>query len=205
LAASTARTHDREEDLAAAADKLGRHLFEVSIRLTVLAPHTDAGKSRSLLRAMAGTFAQFTVPRMAAFRSSRVRRRRPRAGGHFGRGFLLSCEELATLWHPPTSTVRVPSLDITESRELEPPVNLPTRSTDADLAVLGKVGSRGRRELFGIRPDDRRRHLAVIGKTGMGKTTLLHKLIASDIQAGRGCALVDPHGDLVSRQSSIDG
>jgi Helicase HerA, central domain len=53
-----------------------------------------------------------------------------------------------------------------------------------------------RRERFGILPDDRRRHMAVIGKTGMGKTTLLQHLLNSDIRAGRGVALLDPHGDL---------
>ena len=39
----------------------------------------------------------------------------------------------------------------------------------------------------------------VIGKTGTGKTTLLETLIRQDIEAGRGCALIDPHGDLVER------
>jgi len=50
--------------------------------------------------------------------------------------------------------------------------------------------------VFGVRLDDRLRHLAVIGKTGMGKSTLLKNLIASDMRAGRGVALIDPHGDL---------
>src|SRR5690606_9434551 len=48
-----------------------------------------------------------------------------------------------------------------------------------------------------IRQEDRMRHLVVIGKTGMGKTTLLKNLNADDIAAGRGVALIDPHGDLV--------
>jgi type IV secretory pathway TraG/TraD family ATPase VirD4 len=43
---------------------------------------------------------------------------------------------------------------------------------------------------------DRRRHLYVLGKTGMGKTTLIENLIASDLAGGRGFALIDPHGDL---------
>ena len=44
--------------------------------------------------------------------------------------------------------------------------------------------------------DDRRRHLYIIGKTGTGKTTLILSLILSDLAAGRGLALLDPHGDL---------
>ena len=46
-------------------------------------------------------------------------------------------------------------------------------------------------------------HLYVIGKTGVGKTTLLENMIVQDIAAGRGCALIDPHGDLVERVAAV--
>lgn len=36
----------------------------------------------------------------------------------------------------------------------------------------------------------------VIGKTGVGKSTLLETLARGDLDAGRGFALIDPHGDL---------
>jgi len=49
---------------------------------------------------------------------------------------------------------------------------------------------------FGVRECDRLRHTHVIGQTGTGKSTLLKNLILQDIHAGRGCALIDPHGDL---------
>ena len=49
---------------------------------------------------------------------------------------------------------------------------------------------------FGISAADRRRHLYVIGQTGTGKSTLLRNLIAQDMEAGEGLALIDPHGDL---------
>ena len=195
LTTSPARTHDREEDLQAAADKLGRHLFEAHIHLVVSAAPKDAARAKLQLRQMAGALGQFTVPRMAKFRASPARQGSP-CNENTGRGFLLSCEELATLWHPATATVRAPAMRVTESRELEPPVTLPLGSTERDIAVLGHVKFRSRKDIFGIRADDRRRHLAVIGKTGMGKTTLLQQLIVSDMQAGRGLALVDPHGDL---------
>lgn len=66
---------------------------------------------------------------------------------------------------------------------------------DPSLSIIGRVCFRGRNELFGIRTEDRLRHLAVLGKTGMGKTTLLRSLVTSDIEAGRGIAVIDPHGD----------
>ena len=52
---------------------------------------------------------------------------------------------------------------------------------------------------FGIKQADRLFHMYAIGKTGTGKTNLLETLIRQDIEAGRGCALIDPHGDLVER------
>ena len=199
LTTSPDRDHDREEDLQGALDKLGQHLFEVAIRLSVSGPLNSDSRARAKLCEMAGAFGQFTLPRLSIFRMSRIRRSgKPSAqGAHTlrGRGFLLSAEELATLWHPPTETVRAPAMRFNPSRELEAPVILPSRKEEG-VAVLGRVRFRARREVFGIRQDDRRRHLAVIGKTGMGKTTLLKNLIASDIEAGRGVALVDPHGDL---------
>jgi DNA helicase HerA-like ATPase len=52
---------------------------------------------------------------------------------------------------------------------------------------------------FGIKEVDRFSHMYVIGKTGTGKTTLLETLLRHDIEAGNGCALIDPHGDFVER------
>lgn len=52
---------------------------------------------------------------------------------------------------------------------------------------------------FGIKQADRRYHTYVIGKTGTGKSTMLETLIRQDILAGRGLALLDPHGDLVEK------
>lgn len=50
---------------------------------------------------------------------------------------------------------------------------------------------------FGIKTDDRRRHVYIVGKTGMGKSVLEENMIFNDIRAGHGLAVVDPHGDLV--------
>lgn len=194
LETSTTRAHDREEDLQAAADKLGRPLFETRIVLSISGPREGASKANQKLREMAGSFGQFRN-RQAALYFSRTRHRRWLRWRQRP-GFLLSTEELATLWHPPTLTVRAETLPTVESRELEPPVSLPTPAKAKDLAQLGVAVFRGKRKLCGILQNDRRRHLLIEGRTGMGKSTLLHNLITSDITAGRGLALVDPHGDL---------
>ena len=68
-----------------------------------------------------------------------------------------------------------------------------------DLTIFAETTFRNQHRKFGIKTDDRRRHMYVIGKTGMGKSTLLENMIMEDIRAGRGVAVVDPHGDTVEK------
>ncbi len=68
-----------------------------------------------------------------------------------------------------------------------------------DITLLAKTDYRGEYKKFGIRQDDRRRHVYVIGKTGMGKSCLIENMVIQDIQNGHGVALADPHGDLVEK------
>ncbi len=68
-----------------------------------------------------------------------------------------------------------------------------------DITYFAKTNFREKEHVFGIKRDDRGRHTYVIGKTGMGKTNLLETMIISDIRAGNGVAVVDPHGDLAEK------
>jgi len=70
---------------------------------------------------------------------------------------------------------------------------------DNGINYFAKTNFRNLEKKFGIKVDDRRRHMYLIGKTGMGKTTVIENMVISDIKAGRGLALVDPHGDLVEK------
>ncbi len=64
-----------------------------------------------------------------------------------------------------------------------------------EITLFAETNFRDARRRFGIKTDDRRRHMYIIGKTGMGKTTLIENLVRSDIAAGHGLCFVDPHGD----------
>ncbi|MBU4204708.1 type IV secretion system DNA-binding domain-containing protein [Patescibacteria group bacterium] len=64
-----------------------------------------------------------------------------------------------------------------------------------EITLLGETTFRNQRKKFGIKLDDRRRHVYVIGKTGMGKTVLLENMAIQDIKKGNGMAFVDPHGE----------
>jgi Type IV secretion-system coupling protein DNA-binding domain len=118
--------------------------------------------------------------------------------------FILSSKELAGLVHLPTMYVKTPSIRWVTSRTFEPPVNLPiiqNRSTgdgknDDVLTPIGSTNFRWTEIPFGIGPDDRRRHMYIIGKTGMWKSTLLENMIVDDMRKGRGLAVIDPHWDL---------
>lgn len=66
---------------------------------------------------------------------------------------------------------------------------------EQDITILGETIFRNQRKRFGIKLDDRRRHVYVIGKTGMGKTVLLENMAIQDILAGRGIGFIDPHGE----------
>lgn len=65
--------------------------------------------------------------------------------------------------------------------------------------LFAETTFRNLRKKFGIKEDDRRRHVYVIGKTGMGKTVLLENMAIQDIQAGRGVGFVDPHGEAAEK------
>src|SRR5271169_1896595 len=68
--------------------------------------------------------------------------------------------------------------------------------SDNETAFMGHRHEWGGDLRFGLDTHDRRQHLYIIGQTGTGKSTLLRNLILQDIEAGRGVALIDPHGDL---------
>src|SRR5437879_5046013 len=68
-------------------------------------------------------------------------------------------------------------------------------SHDDSITYFAETDSRGKHVPFGIKRSDRQYHTAIVGRTGMGKSTLMETLMAADIRAGSGCALLDPHGD----------
>ena len=71
--------------------------------------------------------------------------------------------------------------------------------SDDDITLFAKTNFRNREVSFGIKRDDRRRHMYIIGKTGMGKTTMIENMVIQDIQDGHGVAFVDPHGDSIEK------
>src|ERR1039457_6011762 len=65
---------------------------------------------------------------------------------------------------------------------------------DSIVTYFAETDSRNKRVKFGIKAKDRTKHVYVIGKTGMGKSTMLENMAIQDIQNGAGMAFIDPHG-----------
>ncbi len=199
--AQTSGRHDRETVFSASYDKLSRLQFGVNIRAVYVYSDQTELQAESKIREVAGTFQQFSLPQMNHFGVSTIDRdinsstfknvffRRP------NKPFMLSQEELATMYHLPTETVTTPSIQWVESAKLEPPVDIPDES-EKGITLIGETNFRDHKIKYGLREADRRRHAYIIGKTGMGKSTLLENMIFSDIKAGKGVGLIDPHGDV---------
>ncbi|HEX8974004.1 MAG TPA: CxxC-x17-CxxC domain-containing protein [Patescibacteria group bacterium] len=67
------------------------------------------------------------------------------------------------------------------------------------ITFFAKTNFRNQERVFGIKTDDRRRHMYIIGKTGMGKTNLLENMVIQDIRNGHGVCYIDPHGDTAEK------
>jgi len=70
---------------------------------------------------------------------------------------------------------------------------------DEDKVIFGITNFRNGEKRFGIKMDDRRRHMYLVGKTGAAKTTIMETMVIADIKAGKGVCFVDPHGDTAER------
>ncbi len=82
---------------------------------------------------------------------------------------------------------------------MEPSEKEPDIIGNPDVNYFATTNFRNKNRKFGIKLDDRRRHLYVVGKTGMGKTTMLENMVLNDIYAGHGVGVVDPHGDFAEK------
>ncbi len=106
---------------------------------------------------------------------------------------ILSTDELATIFHFPNKTVETPHIQWLKAKTAPVPVEVPQSGGTA----IGDGYYRGTKRPVSIGIEDRRRHIYIIGKTGVGKSVLLHDMAIQDIKAGHGVCVIDPHGDLI--------
>jgi hypothetical protein len=107
-------------------------------------------------------------------------------------GMLLSQAELLSLVHPPAASVRSSNF----KRQSEKTRAAPRIARGHDF-TLGENEHDGDECAVGLSVEQRLKHTYIIGASGTGKSTLMLSMIRQDLEAGRGVAVLDPHGDLV--------
>ncbi|MDD5074375.1 MAG: type IV secretion system DNA-binding domain-containing protein, partial [Candidatus Peribacteraceae bacterium] len=171
--------------------------FKVSIRCAYLSKTFEEASRK--LEAVKNSFYHFNDSDINGFTAtgtvqsaSFLRRFRNRTHAST---YILSAKETATLFHLPNSDY-VHHIVHVLARKSDPPQDLP-RAGEKEVSTFGVTNYHNNFVRFGIRIEDRRRHLYVVGKSGVGKSKLLELLIQEDLDRGRGVAVLDPHGDLV--------
>lgn len=191
-----------EESLRIVTQKAGKALFEVNVR--VVASASDEMRAENLLNSLTAAFQQFGAPNRNEFVVVKPSNLKKFFYNFSFREFseaeniILASNELASIFHLPTPFTDIPRIKYLKSREYAPPPNLPTNGV-----LIGYSRFRGEIKEVRLKEEDRRRHLYIIGQTGTGKSNFLANMIIDDIRAGKGVAVIDPHGDLVEDVLSV--
>ena len=173
--------------------------FEANVR--ILSVSKDQARAATLLRNLVESFNQFAnyslggngFIRSDPFKKDDIvlsfihRRYDP------SRECIFATDEMASLWHPPHPWIETPNILWLQAKKASVPPDVPTEGL-----LLGVNVYRGVETPIRILPEDRRRHIYIIGKSGVGKSVLLENMAVQDINAGHGLCVIDPHGDLVN-------
>jgi predicted DNA-binding transcriptional regulator AlpA len=188
---------DAPEMVAQVREKVTSPLYAVVLR--VAAQSGSSGRAWEIARSLGGALTQFTSPTSneliplandgyddadhAADVCNRTTHRS---------GMLLNADELVSLAHLPSASVRVPQLKREDARTKVAPQIVYGHSF-----ILGENNHAGKSVPVTLSAEQRSQHCYVIGASGTGKSTLLLNLILQDIERGEGIAVLDPHGDLI--------
>ena len=194
-----------EAKLKAIEEKIAKLGFGVKIRVGHITKKADLSSAKIKLRSVIGAFKQFNTTNLNGFQAGSIVIGEQFIKDYKSRlfldeGYVLNIEELASIFHLPNVSVETPNISWTGSKKGEPPESLPVLTgseKDMEISVFAETNFRHKKQKFGIKTDDRRRHAYLVGKTGVGKTNMMENMVISDIKAGHGVAVVDPHGDFV--------
>jgi len=107
----------------------------------------------------------------------------------------ITITEFSKLFHIPTKEEKIATLSYINYKRLAPPPNLP--SENEDITVLWTADWADEKQIVWLKQEDKARHVYIVWKTWVGKSTLLSNMVLSDLEKWRGLALIDPHGDLI--------
>ncbi|MBC7982051.1 type IV secretory system conjugative DNA transfer family protein [Candidatus Parcubacteria bacterium] len=180
--------------------KIASPIIETNIRL--LASSKDRMRTENILSDLESSFNQFTNALGNSFKWKRVKDSELKELFYkftfrlFDRDHILpvSIKEITTVMHFPMMTQSnfSPQLKQTTAATAPAPLDIPRKD---EGVFLGKNVHRNVEQDVYMTPEDRLRHMYVIGQTGTGKSTILRNLIVQDIINGDGVCFIDPHGN----------
>src|SRR5262249_36316568 len=188
---------DSREIISLARAKVSQPLFAAVIRIATQGPTPE--RALKIARVMGATLAQFSQPssnELIPLTNDDYNETDHEQGvlyRHTHRsGLLLNSEELISLVHLPSESVRSAKLKRETKRTKAPPAMAQERDF-----ILGENIHAGKTVQVGLNSEQRTHHMYVIGAPGTGKSTLLLNCILQDIKNGDGVGVLDPHGDLI--------
>lgn len=189
-----------EQELVKSIDaKASKSAFEVNVRL--ISSASSQIRADEIVAHMENAFAQFEnhgVNHFQVKKRAKGRVMREVVYDYIFRNFdedcsmILSTEEIASFFHLPISTTETPKIKWLKAGAAAPPVNIPKEGI-----LLGYNDYRGAKADIRITDSDRRRHMYVIGQTGVGKSVFLQEMAKKDAASGKGFCFIDPHGDAI--------
>ena len=198
-------TNIQQEEIGVVENKTKYAAFETLIRIVA---SSDTGKTRA--EAMVGgvitAFSQFDSPQYNGFQYEMAKDIKKLATDYIFRNFplkdrsnILNSVELASIFHLPEQNA-IPTSQV--MRQLTKQVEGPARVVENGV-LIGVNEFRGEKKEIRLSTEDRRRHVYVIGSTGMGKSVFMRNIAYQDMMEGRGFAFIDPHGDVVEELLSM--
>jgi len=185
----------QEELLKALREKGSKVGFRTQIRVVTLSPTEEEAKLN--LENILNSFSQFNAPEWNHFGKIYIHNFHHFLADYILRAFtrpssILNTEEIASIFHFPNRFIDTPNIHWLLSRTIAPPTNIPPEGI-----IIGKSVYRGEQKFIKVKNEDRRRHIFMIGKTGVGKTTFFENMIIQDILDGKGVCFIDPLGDAI--------
>lgn len=188
--------------------KVAQPGFQTAIRIAINSP--DKLRSKHLLMQIANSFSSYNTPlnSLAIKRPILWQKKKlmdvilNRSAWFMPRSQILNVEELASMYHFPTiKLANIHNIAWYKVILSDPPEHLTvaenlSEEEKQDVNFMAKTEYKNKMTVFGIKKDDRRRHVYIIGKTGSGKSTLIANMAINDMRNRRGFAIIDPHGDL---------
>jgi len=181
-----------QKELEAVSNKISKPGFDTTIRVVVSAGNEEAAKMHlanitggfEQLRSDLNGFSKRKHLLKKLFMIDFIYRYFPMHGGTS----ILNSEELATIFHFPNKSIETPHIYWLNAKRSPAPIEIPDKGL-----YLGCSTYRGIKRPVFIEEDDRRRHMYMIGKTGVGKSEFLMEMILQDIKDGKGVCFIDPH------------